>query len=106
MRRGAEFGLGGITRTYNMKADRPFLKSFACGGVLFLALVAWLIAKGADNISYRIGYTMSTCLFPAIITGTWGWFSKKEWSWGRFIATFLLMCIVMGVLLSSGRAQR
>src|SRR5688572_4463045 len=50
------------SRTYKMKADRPFLKSFACAGGLFLGLVAWLFFQGATNISYRIGYTMSGCL--------------------------------------------
>jgi hypothetical protein len=90
----------------NMKTDRPFLKSFACGGVLFVALAAWLVAKGTDNLSYRMGYTMSACLVPAIITGTWGWLSKKEWSWGRFILTFLLMCIVTAVLQNAGKAPK
>jgi hypothetical protein len=90
-----------------MKTDKPFSKSFVCAAVLFAALVVWLVASGAHNISYRIGYTMSICSFPAVATGTWGWFSSKQWSWGRFIVTFVFMFILFGFLASSGnRAGR
>ncbi|HWB05612.1 MAG TPA: hypothetical protein VG796_21515 [Verrucomicrobiales bacterium] len=78
-----------------MKSDKPFLKSFACGGVLFLAFAAWLIATGEEYISYRLGQ---------IITGTWGRFSKEKWPWGRFIVTFGIMYIVTDILVRAGRA--
>lgn len=89
-----------------MKTDKPFRKSFACAGVLFAAIVVILIATGADRLGYRIGYVFSTCLFPALATGAWGFLSKKPWSWGRFAATVIGFYLVFGFLMISGQAQR
>lgn len=63
-----------------MKSDKPFQKSFACGGVLFAVIMLIMVATGAHIVAYRIGYVLSSCLFPALISGTWGFFSKKTWT--------------------------
>jgi hypothetical protein len=89
-----------------MKTDKPFQKSFACAGVLFAAIIIGLVATGAQNLSYRIGYVLSTCLFPALATGTWGFFSKKQWAWGRFAVTVIIFYLVFGFIMLSGKAQR
>ena len=89
-----------------MKTDKPFRKSFACAGVLFAIIVVILIATGAQNLSQRVGYVFSTCLFPALVTGAWGYFSKKPWSWGRFAATVIGFYLVFGLIMVMGKAQR
>jgi hypothetical protein len=89
-----------------MKTDKPFQKSFACAGVLFAVISVILIATGAQNLSYRIGYALSTSLFPALAAGTWGFFSKKPWSWSRFAATVIGFYLVFGFITFAGKAQR
>lgn len=89
-----------------MKTDKPFQKSFACAGVIFAIIVTILVVKGAQNLSYRTGYVFGTCFFPALTTGTWGFFSKKSWAWGRFAATVIGFYILFGLIMVSGKAQR
>jgi hypothetical protein len=89
-----------------MKTDKPFQKSFACAGVLFAIIIVILVATGSDRLSYRIGYVFSTCLFPALAAGAWGFFSKKPWSWGRFAATVIGFYLLFGFIMISGQAQR
>jgi hypothetical protein len=83
-----------------------YQKSFACAGVLFAIIIGILIATGAQNISFRIGFVFITCLFPALASGTWGFFSKKRWDWGRFAATVILFYIVFGLIMISGNVQK
>ena len=90
----------------NMKTDKPFQKSFACAGVLFAIIVVIMVAVGTQHLSYRIGYVFSTCLFPALVSGTWGFFSKKTWSWGRFAATVIGFYFLFAVIMISGNAHR
>ena len=89
-----------------MKTDKPYQKSFACAGVLFVIIIGILIVTGAQNLSYRIGFVFSTCLFPALAAGTWGFFSKKPWNWGRFAGTVILFYIIFGLIMISGKVQR
>jgi hypothetical protein len=89
-----------------MKADKPFRKSFACAGVLYFIIVIILVATGAQNLSYRTGYVLFTCVLPALAAGTWGYFSKKPWSWGRFIATVIILYVVFGMITISGQAHK
>ncbi len=89
-----------------MKTDKPFRKSFVCAGVLFAIIVLIMVATGAQNLSYRIGYVFSTCLFPALITGAWSFSSKKPWSWVRFAITVIAFYLVFSLIVISGRAPR
>jgi hypothetical protein len=89
-----------------MKNDKPFQKSFACAGVLFAIIVIIMVATGASHLSYRIGYVFSTCLLPALISGIWGLYSKKTWTWGRFAATVIGFYLLCSVILISGNTHR
>ncbi len=89
-----------------MKTDKPFRKSFACAGVLFAVIIVILLATGAQNLSYRIGFVFTTCLFPAFAVGTWGRFSKKTWSWGRVAATVIGFYVVFGLIMISGSTHK
>jgi hypothetical protein len=89
-----------------MKTDKPFKKSFACAGVMFVIIIGILIGTGAQNLSYRVGFVIGTLLFPAFTTGIWGFFSKKSWSWGRFAATMIILYFVFGAIMISGKAHR
>lgn len=83
-----------------MKADKPFKKSFACGAALFfIAIIILAALSGGQNLSYRIGYLVPPFLIVIVVTGIWGYFSKKTWSWARFGATVLVLYI--GLKLSS-----
>jgi hypothetical protein len=88
-----------------MKTDKSFRKSFICAGSLFAAVILVLIATGATQISYKIGFVFSTCIFPALITGVWGYFSKKSWSWARFVATVIGFYFLFGAILVAGDNQ-
>jgi len=89
-----------------MKTDKPFQKAFACAGALFAIIIAVLLVKGAQHVSYRVGYVFSTCLFPALAAGIWGFFSKKSWYWGRFAATVIGLYFVFGIIMISGNTHR
>src|SRR5947209_7810166 len=77
-----------------MKSDKPFRKSLVCGVVL-LVVIAIILAgvSGTQNLSYRLGHLMPLCLIAIIMTGTWGYLSKKAWSWARFGITVLIVYI-------------
>ena len=88
-----------------MKSDRPFRKSFACAGVLYGVIVVILIASGPQNLSYRLGYELSTCALPALASGIWGNFSKRSWSWFRFAVTVLGFFVLFGGIIILGPHQ-
>ena len=90
----------------NMKNDKPFQKAFACAGVLFVIIVIIMVATGQQRLSYRIGFVFSTCLIPALVAGTWGHFSKKIWTWGRFAATVFGFYLLFGAIMISGNTHR
>jgi hypothetical protein len=89
-----------------MRADKPFRKSFVCGGVLFGIIILIMLAARVEIVAYRFGYILTSCLFPALVTGTWGFFSKKPWSWGRFAATVIGLYLLFAFFNSQGRLQR
>jgi hypothetical protein len=75
-----------------VKSDKPFRKSLACGSVLFAITAAILVAApGMPNLAYGLGYVLSPCILAIIATGTWGYFSKKAWTWIRFSVTVLIL---------------
>ena len=106
LRRIGELNVGPPHVPSDMKTDKPFQKSFACAGILFVAIIVILLATGAQNLSYRTGVVFSTCLFPALAAGTWGFFSKKPWSWGRFAATVIGFYVVFGLVMLSGSGNK
>jgi hypothetical protein len=84
-----------------MKTDKPFRKSFALAAILFAIITTVLVATGAENLGYRIGYVLSTCFFPGLATGAWGFLSKKSWSWSRFAITIVILYLVFGFIMLS-----
>ena len=88
-----------------MRTDKPFQKSFICGGVIFVAILIALILTKVPNLSYRGGYVLGECFFPALITGVWSFFSKKSWNWGRFAATVIVLFLVFGFLGAQNKKQ-
>jgi hypothetical protein len=86
-----------------MKSDKPFRKSFLCAGALYVVKAVLLIAiAGFQNIAHWLGFTLPSCVLAALITGTWGYFSKKSWSWLRFIVTILILHFILGYLAGAG----
>jgi hypothetical protein len=89
-----------------MKAAKPFLKSFVCAGLLFVLFEAVFFEPSAPDAAYRLGYVFGfNCLIPALATGTWGFFSKKQWSWGRFAITAFAFQVVFTFIMSSVKVQ-
>jgi hypothetical protein len=81
-----------------MKTDKPFQKSFASAGVLFAIIVIIMAVAGVENLSYRIGAVLAFCLLSALVSSTWGFFSKKSWSWARFVVTVICFYIFFAVM--------
>jgi len=88
-----------------MKTDKPFRKSFACAGVLYAIIIIVLIAIGTYRIDALSVYQLGLCLLPAFTTGTWGFFSKKRWSWSKFATTVIILYFVFGFFAILGTAQ-
>jgi hypothetical protein len=89
-----------------MKSDKPFQKSFACGGVLFAVIILIMVATGVQSVAYRIGYVFGTCFFAVMMSGVWGFLSKKTWSWGRFAATVIGLYLLVAFLSMQSRMPR
>jgi len=89
----------------NEKTTAPFLKAFACGGVLFAVFFIFLLASKAPNFTYRITYTSLSCFIPAVITGFWCFKDKQRWSWGRIIGTYVGVAVGLAVLRMQGKTQ-
>jgi hypothetical protein len=65
-----------------------------------------MIATGASNVSYRIGFVLSTCLFAALVAGIWGFYSKKSWNWARFVATVIFFYVLFAMIEVYGNAHK
>jgi hypothetical protein len=89
-----------------MKSDKPFRKSLACGSVLFAITAVLLVCTGMPNLSYRLGYVFGPCILAITVTGTWGYFSKKAWSWIRFSITVFILYVVLVFLGAAGRLHK
>jgi hypothetical protein len=87
------------------KTERPFLKAFASGGVLYAAILGMIIISGAQDIVYRATYTLMSCLVATVATAIWCYKDKQVWSWGRLIGTVIGFYIALVILQMQGRAQ-
>jgi len=89
-----------------MKSDRPFRKSFTCGGALYVLVLCISLFAGARLSAHQIGYLMSSLfIFPSLAAGTWGWFSKKSWTWLRFAVTVIGFTVLFVILQVSSHIQ-
>jgi hypothetical protein len=41
-----------------------------------------------------------------LVSGGWGFFSKKSWSWGRYAVTVLAFYFLFGFVMISGHGHR
>jgi hypothetical protein len=77
-----------------MKSDQPFTKSFACAAFIFAIFAIVFIARGIQYFAIQLGAVTGRCLMAALITGTWGYFSKKSWSWRRVAITVAVIYVI------------
>ena len=89
-----------------MKTDKPFQKSFTCGGALFAIIILAMAVSGVQIVAYRFGYVLATCLFPSLASGIWCSLSKKTWTWGRFATTVIGLYLLFAFLNLQGKAHR
>jgi len=65
-------------------------------------IVLLLIAVRVSDLSYWLGHSFPPCLLGAIITGLWGHFSKKPWSWLRVGLTVFIVHFIFASLGAAG----
>jgi hypothetical protein len=70
-----------------MRTDHPFRKSFVCGGVLFVFLIAMVAVTDSKGLGSATVVFLGICLLVAVVIGIWAFFSSKAWSWSRFVLT-------------------
>lgn len=81
-------------------------KAFVCAAVLYGLIALLLIALRVSNLAYWLGHSLAPCLLAAIITGLWGHFSKKPWSWLRVgLTVFIFHFIVASLGVAGLRAK-
>ena len=76
-----------------MKTDKPFQKSFLCAAVLFAVLVSAGAFIGGRSMVNAAITAFVICLVIALATGVWCQLSKASWSFTRFIATVMGLCL-------------
>jgi hypothetical protein len=85
-----------------MKSDKPFQKSFICGTILFVfiyLLNLLLFAKTQEFYFIQYYRIALVSILPAIIAGVWSFFSRKNWTWTRFVIVTIIFCPICIVLL-------
>ena len=87
------------------KTARPFLKAFACGGVLYVFIVGMILHGGGPNVDYRCGYALTGCLVATVVSGLWCRNDTHKWSWARMIATVLGFYLAFGFVETLGSRQ-
>ena len=81
-----------------MTNTNPFGRSFIIGGVIFTALMGFVISQNGDaNLSFRAGYTAGQIIIPTLITAFWAAGSSKEWGWVRYVLTVVILTVLIAV---------
>lgn len=83
-----------------MKSDKPFQKFFICGFCLFVvgSLLSLAFTKSSEHNYIKYDRIFIVSFAPAAFAAAWAFFSKRKWSWIRFlVVTFLalLFCFVV-----------
>jgi hypothetical protein len=74
--------------------------------MLYFLVLCVLLFGGAKLSAYQIGYLFGEiCVLPALATGIWGWFSKKNWTWLRFLVTFIAFVVLSVIVQVSNQVQ-
>ena len=83
----------------NMTNANPFGRSFIIGGVIFAALMGFVISQNGDaNLAFRAGYVAGVIAIPTLITAFWAASSSKEWGWVRYVLTFVVLTTLLAVI--------
>ena len=90
-----------------MNNTNPWGRSFLIGGVIFAALMAFVISTNEHgNLAYRAGYAAGAVFIPTFITAFWASGSSKEWGWVRYVFTVITLTVVLGVIRGAGTMAR
>jgi hypothetical protein len=89
---------GGISRP----SKGALSKAFVCAAVLYGLIALLLVVLRVSNLVYWLGHSFAPCLLAAIITGLWGHFSKKPWSWLRVGLTVFVFHFIFASLGAAG----
>ena len=68
------------------RTTHPFLKAFACAGLVFACLLVFL---GAPKSSYGAGQIIGALMIPAVITGIGEWRSAVVWPLWRVAGSYV-----------------
>jgi hypothetical protein len=84
--------------------SKPFMKSFACAGVVFVAaIIAALVFLGPPGDGPRmLGGLFAAVAIAALGTGFFARRSAKVWHIGRIIATYVVALVVILVFYAIG----
>jgi hypothetical protein len=83
-----------------MNETHPWRRSFTCGGVIFAALMGFVVLlPGGDlALAFRAGYVAAAVGIPVIITGFWASGNDKEWSWVRHALTVVMFTVLFAAI--------
>jgi hypothetical protein len=83
-----------------MTNTNPWGRSFLIGGVIFAALMAFVIMNdnGGANLAFRAGYIAGGIFIPTVITAFWASSSSKEWGWARYVFTIVILTVLAAVI--------
>jgi hypothetical protein len=83
-----------------MNETHPWRRSFTCGGVIFAALMGFVVLiPGNDMVlAFRAGYVAAAVGIPVIIAGFWASGSDKEWSWVRHALTVVMFTVLFAAI--------
>ena len=82
-----------------MTNENPFGRSFIIGGVLFAALIVFVIRQNGDaNLAFQAGYAAGVIAIPTLITAFWAAGSNKEWGWVRYVLTVVILTVLLAAI--------
>jgi hypothetical protein len=77
-----------------MKSDKPFQKGFICGCALFAFILFLVLVLIRRQEVYFVKYfrVFIVSLAPTMLAAIWCFFSRKNWTWLRFIIVTMILC--------------
>ena len=83
-----------------MKSDKPFQKGLICGSTLCVITFLFLLALFRTQEFYFVKYVrvFIACFLPTTLAAIWGFCSKKNWTWARFIIITIIfypICLIL-----------
>jgi hypothetical protein len=91
--------------------SKPFIKAFACAGVLFATVIvaAWaFLGPPGDTLyaSHLAGRLFAAVALAALATGFLARRSAKEWHMARISATYVVALVIIVALYAVGMKGR